>query len=192
MRPFLSFCIKTASTAFLAVQKSAGGTPRKLPALRAEVDAPAQISAGAFSCFSSSQAPHRPFPPWRAKNHSFRCSSSPHRTRFAGLRWGPVCATLWPVSAWPLLITAWYIFPLPGPCIPRPLTTGHTRANTAFYGVGGVWYHPPHKRATRGLITRNGGGHAVGSADPTCAGPPPASTPRGILPRVPSKSAQLV
>ena len=41
------------------------------------------------SCFSSPQAPYRSFPPKTAKTHSFRCVSSSHRTRFAGLRREP-------------------------------------------------------------------------------------------------------
>ena len=40
-------------------------------------------------CFSSPQAPYRSFPPKAAKTHSFRCVSSSHRTRFAGLRREP-------------------------------------------------------------------------------------------------------
>ena len=46
---------------------------------------------GAFSCSSSSQAPHLSFPPKGAKIRSLRCASSSHRTRFAGLRREPWC-----------------------------------------------------------------------------------------------------
>ena len=66
--------------------------PRQLPALRAEVTGRSVGSdASPLSCFSSAQAPYRSFPPKAAKTHSFRCVSSSHRTRFAGLRRGSPC-----------------------------------------------------------------------------------------------------
>lgn len=42
-----------------------------------------------LSCFSSAQAPYPSFLPKAAKTRSFRCVSSSHRTRFAGLRREP-------------------------------------------------------------------------------------------------------
>ena len=42
-----------------------------------------------LSCFSSAQAPYPSFLPKAAKTRSFRCVSSSHRTRFAGLRRAP-------------------------------------------------------------------------------------------------------
>lgn len=42
-----------------------------------------------LSCFSSAQAPYPSFLPKAAKTRSFRCVSSSHRTRFAGLQREP-------------------------------------------------------------------------------------------------------
>ena len=63
---------------------------RKLSALRAEVSGQSGGNdASLLSCFSSTQAPYPSFPPKAAKTRSFRCGSSSHRTRFAGLRREP-------------------------------------------------------------------------------------------------------
>ena len=88
--------------AFLAFRKSAIGCPRKLSALRAEVDVPAQISAGAFSCFAL------------------------HVLKSTPLRCPGVCfrGALTNYSA--------ADFPLSGTCVACSLTTGHTGANTAL------------------------------------------------------------
>ena len=72
-----------------AISDSAGNL-RKLSALRAEVTGQSVGNdASRLSCFSSAQAPYPSFPPKTAKTRSFRCFSSSHRTRFAGLRWEP-------------------------------------------------------------------------------------------------------
>lgn len=192
LRSSLPFWIKTALLAFSAAQKSASGHPWKLPALRAEVDAPAQKSAGAFSCFSSSRASYPS--PRRERQGSLipPILLSPRDPPSAGLARGPrlrcpsacahVALTDYSVVHFSAVRPLCSLLPQNGP------HGGQHRASRA-----GRWFgcHPAHRRATRGLTTRNGGGHVSDSADPTCAGPPPASTPRGILPRVPSKSAQL-
>ena len=72
-----------------AISDSAGNL-RKLSALRADVSRQSGGNdASRLSCFSSAQAPYPSFPPKTAKTRSFRCFSSSHRTRFAGLRWEP-------------------------------------------------------------------------------------------------------
>ena len=66
------------------------GNSRKLSALRADVSRQSGGNdASLLSCFSSAQAPYPSFPPKTAKTRSFRCFSSSHRTRFAGLRREP-------------------------------------------------------------------------------------------------------
>ena len=63
---------------------------RKLSALRADVGRRSGGNdANLLSCFSSAQASYPSFPPKTAKTRSFRCFSSSHRTRFAGLRREP-------------------------------------------------------------------------------------------------------
>ena len=63
--------------------------------------------ASPLSCFSSPQAPYRSFPPKTAKTHSFRCVSSSHRTRFAGLRREPCFPPITAQSAEVTSHTAW-------------------------------------------------------------------------------------
>ena len=88
--------------------------------------------ASPLSCFSSPQAPYRSFPPKRAKTHSFRCVSSSHRTRFAGLRREPCFPPLTAQSAEATSHTAWE----------SPLRSGfkshsHKRLTFVFTGESG-------------------------------------------------------
>ena len=159
---------------------------------------------GNLSRFSSSRASY-PSPAASGRSRSFRRSSSPHRTRFAvggpsarlglgrlcrltaGLQWGPPLRCPSVRARTPLTDYSVVHFSAVQPHVARFPTAGHTGANTAFQGPGGC--HPAHRRATRGLTARNRGDHVSGSADPTCAGLPPASVSREILSHVPSKSA---
>ena len=86
---FRGFFPISASRLPLEQGKSVSPDPPKPPALWEVVPALTHNSVRAFSCSSSSQAPYPSFPPKRAKTRSFRCASSPQRTRCAGLRRGP-------------------------------------------------------------------------------------------------------
>ena len=86
--------------------------------------------ASPLSCFSSPQAPYRSFPPKAAKTHSFRCVSSSHRTRFAGLRREPCFPPITAQTAEATSHTAWE----------SPLQRGskshsHKRRNVRFEGL---------------------------------------------------------
>ena len=90
-----------------------------------------------YPCFSSPQAPYRSFPPKAAKTHSFRCVSSSHQTRFAGLRREPCFPPITAQSAEVTSHTAWE----------SPLQRGfkshsHKRLTFAFAGESGYTRHP--------------------------------------------------
>lgn len=174
--------------AFLAFRKSAIGCPRKLPALRAEVDVPAQKSAGAFSCLSSGQSPLRGKRPFG--HFPLRSLAPPLPTRPAfgwaragapvglpgtGLARGPQLRCPLPLTDYGVVKLSAFL--LRGLLPPQRATRGPT---PRFRGWEVYGCHPACRRGTRSLTTRNGSGHALGSAAPTCAGPPPASIAREI------------
>ena len=102
--------------------------------------------ASPLSCFSSAQAPYRSFPPKAAKTHSFRCVSSSHRTRFAGLRREPCFPPITAQSAEVTSHTAWE----------SPLQRGfkshsHKRLTFVFTGESGYTLAFANRIAHSGL-----------------------------------------
>ena len=102
--------------------------------------------ANPLSCFSSAQAPYRSFPPKAAKTHSFRCVSSSHRTRFAGLRREPCFPPITAQSAEAMSHTAWE----------SPFRSGfkshsHKRLTFVFTGESGYTLAFTNRIAHRGL-----------------------------------------
>ena len=124
--------------------------------------------ASPLSCFSSAQAPYPSFPPKEAKTCSFRCASSSHRTRFAGLRREPCFPPITAQSVEVTSHTAWesplqrgfkshshkrFTFVFTGESgythLPSP-TGSHTAAYTAKHGafwMGGVVSLPSERFA---------------------------------------------
>ena len=86
-----------------------------------------------LSCFSSAQAPYPSFLPKAAKTRSFRCVSSSHRTRFAGLRREP-CFVLRRAEKAPANPPESGLESLSGAgTLPRP-EGGHTAAHRGEHG----------------------------------------------------------
>ena len=101
-----------------------------------------------LSCFSSAQAPYPSFLPKAAKTRSFRCVSSSHRTRFAGLRREPCFC--------------------PPQSRRNPRKSARKRLEILLWGQG---HRPAPKEATQRLTGANTGVHWGYPAPPVFAVP---------------------